>query len=114
MTNKLALCKLLQYAKVCSCAKDIPIQSEISWISLAIKEKNPRVTPESLFTPEEIIAILKAAASKRDKAMVYVLFEAALRPGELLAMRISSIILKTSTASLQSTGKTGIKRIHSL
>jgi hypothetical protein len=37
--NKLLLRKLVQYAKEGSCAKGIPLPSEVSWISLAIKEK---------------------------------------------------------------------------
>jgi len=37
--------------------------------------------------------------------MIYVLFEAAIRPSELLTMRISSVILKMNTASLQPTVK---------
>ncbi|MDR1992975.1 MAG: tyrosine-type recombinase/integrase [Nitrososphaerota archaeon] len=109
--NKLLLRKLLQYAKVGSCAKGIPLPSEISWISLVIKEKNPRVTPESLLTPEDIIAILKAATNSRDKAMIYVLFEAALRPSELLTMRISSVTFKEGYCLIAANGKTGIKRI---
>jgi integrase len=85
--NKLLLRKLVQYAKKGSCAKGTPLPKEVSWINLSVKEKNPRVTPENLLTQDEIIAILKAATNRRDRAMIYVLFEAALRPSELLTMR---------------------------
>ncbi|MCL2292021.1 MAG: hypothetical protein FWC30_02985 [Candidatus Bathyarchaeota archaeon] len=54
--------------------------SEVSWISLAVKEKDSHVTPESLLIPEDFAAIIKASTNKRDRAMLYVLFEAALRP----------------------------------
>jgi integrase len=89
--KKLTLRKLVQYAKKGSCTKGTPLPSEVRWISLAIKEKDPRVTPENLLTPEDFDAIIKATTNKRDRAMVYVLFEAALRPGELLTMHISSV-----------------------
>ena len=109
--NKLLLRKIVQYAKQGTCAKGTPIPPEVSWISLAVKEKNPRVTPENLLTQEEIVAILKATTNKRDRAIIYVLFEAALRPSELLTMRTSSVIFKDEYCLITANGKTGIKRI---
>ncbi|MDR1993660.1 MAG: site-specific integrase [Nitrososphaerota archaeon] len=109
--KKLVLRKLIQYAKTGSCAKGTPLPPEINWISLAVKEKDSRVTPESLLTPEEFIEIIKATTNKRDRAMIYVLFEAALRPGELLTMTISSVIFKEEYCLIAANGKTGIKRI---
>jgi len=58
--NKLLLRKLVQYAKQGSCAKTTPIPPEVSWISLTVKEKNPKVTPENLLTQEEITSIQTA------------------------------------------------------
>jgi len=92
--KKLTLRKLVQYAKTGSCAKGTPLPPEVSWVSLALKDKDSRVTPENLLTSEELIAILKATSNKRDRAMIYVLFEAALRPGELLTMSIGSVVFK--------------------
>ena len=109
--KKLALRKLVQYAKNGGCTKDTPIPLEVNWISLALKEKNPRVTPENLLTPEDFTAIIKATRNKRDRAMMYVLFEAALRPGELLTMRVGSVIFKAEYCLIAANGKTGIKRI---
>ncbi|MDR2699839.1 MAG: tyrosine-type recombinase/integrase [Nitrososphaerota archaeon] len=109
--KKLVLRKLIQYAKTGSCAKGTPMPSEISWISLAVKDKDSRVTPESLLTPEEFADIIKATTNKRDRAMIYVLFEAALRPGELLTMTLSSVIFKEEYCLIAANGKTGIKRI---
>jgi len=109
--NKLLLRKLVQYAKQGSCAKSTPIPSEVSWISLTVKEKNPKVTPENLLTQEEITSILKATTNKRDRAIVYVLFEAALRPSELLTMRVGSVLFKDEYCLIAANGKTGIKRI---
>jgi len=109
--NKLLLRKIVQYTKQGTCAKGTPIPPEVSWISLAVKEKNPKVTPENLLTHEEIVAILKATTNKRDRAIIYVLFEAALRPSELLTMRTSSVIFKDEYCLITANGKTGIKRI---
>ncbi|MDR2203159.1 MAG: tyrosine-type recombinase/integrase [Nitrososphaerota archaeon] len=109
--KKLVLRKLIQYAKTGSCAKCTPLPPEINWISLAVKDKDSRVTPESLLTPEEFADIIKATTNKRDRAMIYVLFEAALRPGELLTMTLSSVIFKEEYCLIAANGKTGIKRI---
>jgi len=109
--KKLTLRKLVQYAKNGSCTKDTPIPTEVKWISLTVKEKDSRVTPENLLTQEEFNAIIKAATNKRDKAMTYALFEAALRPGELLTMTISSVLFKEEYCLISANGKTGIKRI---
>jgi len=43
--------------------------------------------------------------------MIYVLFEAALRPGELLTMHISSVLFKEEYCLITANGKTGIKHI---
>ncbi|MDR1993097.1 MAG: tyrosine-type recombinase/integrase [Nitrososphaerota archaeon] len=109
--KKLLLRKLVQYAKQGSCAKGTPLPPEVSWISLTVKEKDPRVTPESLLTPEDFTAIIKTNNNKRDRAMVYVLFEAALRPGEPLTMTIGSVIFKEEYCLISANGKTGPKRI---
>ena len=109
--KKLTLRKLIQYAKSGNCAKGTPLPSQVSWISLTVKEKDSRVTPESLLTPEEFAAIIRVTVNKRDRAMIYVLFEAALRPGELLTMTISSIVFKDGYCLITANGKTGIKRI---
>jgi len=109
--KKLTLRKLVQYAKKGSCAKKTPLPSEVSWIDLCVKEKDPRVTPEKLLTSEDFNALIKATENRRDRAMTYVLFEAALRPGELLTMRVSGVEFKADYCLISANGKTGIKRI---
>ena len=109
--KKLLLRKLVQYAKKGSCTKGTPLPVEVKWISLALKGKDSRVTPENLIAPEEISAIIKVTTNKRDRAMVYVLFEAALRPGELLTMTIGSVIFKDEYCLIAANGKTGPKCI---
>jgi integrase len=109
--KKLTLRKLVQYAKLGSCARDTPWPPEVSWIRLNVKEKNFRVTPEGLLTEDDFSSTVKATTNKRDRAMVYVLFEAALRPGELLTMYTSSVVFKEGYCLITANGKTGIKRI---
>ncbi|MEM0489512.1 MAG: tyrosine-type recombinase/integrase, partial [Candidatus Bathyarchaeia archaeon] len=49
--------------------------------------------------------------NERDKALIAVLYEAALRPGELLTMKVGSVEFKDNYCIISVNGKTGIKRI---
>ena len=109
--KKLVLRKLVQYAKTGNCAKDTPLPPEVSWIKMTVKGKDAQLTPENLLTQEEIVAILQVTTNKRDRAMLYVLFEAALRPSELLTMSISSVEFKEDCCFIAVNGRAGLKRI---
>lgn len=54
-------------------------------------EKDSRVRPDSLISLNDVKAMVNAAENERDKALISILFEAALRPGELLAMNVGSV-----------------------
>jgi hypothetical protein len=71
--------ELIQYAKYGCCDRNTPLPGEVKWISLRAAKKDVRVTPDNLLTPEDFEAIVKAADNTRDRALVQVLFEAALR-----------------------------------
>ncbi|MEM2613778.1 MAG: tyrosine-type recombinase/integrase [Nitrososphaerota archaeon] len=109
--KKLVLRKLIQFAKVGRCDRDAPMPPEVSWIKLNVREGDSRVTPEALLEDKDVKAMIEAADNPRDRAMIHVLFEAALRPGELLSMRISSVEFKRDYCIITVNGKTGIKRI---
>jgi ribosomal protein S18 acetylase RimI-like enzyme len=49
-----------------------------------------------LMTLEEIKAMINSAENDRDRTLVSVLFEGALRPGELLSMTVGSVEFKDS------------------
>jgi integrase/ribosomal protein L40E len=108
---KLTVKKLLQYAKCGSCHRKAPVPPEASWIEVKADDKDSRVTPESLLTAEDVKAMIRQAENERDKALIAVLFEAALRPGELLTMRVGSVEFKDEYCLITVNGKTGLKRI---
>ena len=58
---------------------------------LKLPKVGESVTPEDLYTKEELDCIFKALEGGRDRAMVKVLWEAALRAGELLSMKIENL-----------------------
>jgi site-specific recombinase XerD/ribosomal protein L40E len=104
--------KLISFAKT---EDSDAATEEVSWIkptSFARNaEKESRATPEALLTQEEILKLFSSAGSKRDRAMLYVAYEGALRPGELLSMKVSSVQFKDRYCLISVSGKTGIKRI---
>ncbi|MEM3377575.1 MAG: site-specific integrase [Candidatus Bathyarchaeia archaeon] len=109
--KKVVLRKLIQYAKQGNCEKDTPIPAEASWIKLRRSDKDSSVTPEALLTQADFEALVKAADNPRDRALLYVLFEGALRPGELLSMSIKSVAFKNEYCLITVNGKTGLKRL---
>ncbi|MEM3759872.1 MAG: tyrosine-type recombinase/integrase [Candidatus Bathyarchaeia archaeon] len=109
--KKLVLRKFIQYAKYGRCDRETPVPPEVSWIKLVKNGKDSRVAPECLLTHEEFEALVKAAENSRDKAMIYVLFEGALRPGELLSMKVGSVDFRGEYCLITVNGKTGLKRL---
>lgn len=110
--KKLSLRKLVQYAKIGSCGRKTPLPPEVSWIDMKVnEEKDARVTPESLIKPKDFGRVVKETENARDEALMYVLFEAALRPGEILMMDVGSVEFKERYCLIAVNGKTGIKRI---
>jgi len=104
--------KFISYAKT----GQIDISAEeVAWIKISqfekLAEKESRATPEALLTTEEILKLISAAGSIRNRAIIYVAYEAALRPSELLTMKIASVIFKEDYCLISATGKTGIKRM---
>lgn len=82
---RLIVRKIVQYAKFGSCSRKTPIPPEVAWFSVRARDdKDSRVKPESLLTLEEVKRMMAVAENERDRALVSVLYEVALRPGELL------------------------------
>jgi site-specific recombinase XerD len=108
---KLALKRLVQYTKHGSCDAKTPTPPEVDWIPMKVDERDNRVKPETLLTADDVKAMMMRAENKRDRALVSVLFEAALRPGELLGMKVGSVEFKENYCIITVNGKTGVKRI---
>jgi len=103
--------RLIQFAKYGSCDKSTPLPPEVSWLKLRRKDKDSRVTPEKLLTRQDFEAMVKAADNARDRALIYTLFEGALRPGELLSMTVSSVVFHNEYCVISVRGKTGLRRL---
>ncbi|MEM3479351.1 MAG: tyrosine-type recombinase/integrase [Candidatus Bathyarchaeia archaeon] len=110
--KRLVLRRLIQFAKYGSCERGAPVPPEVAWIKVSKRRvDDSRVKPEALLTVDDFEAIVKATDNARDRAMIYTLFEGALRPGELLSMSVGSVEFKDKYCLITVVGKTGLKRI---
>jgi len=108
----LTIKRLVAYAKTGDSSTYPP---EVAWIRphsyTRDSDKDSRVKPESLLSDEEVLNIISHAGNLRDRAMLWVHFEAALRPGELLTMTVSSVEFRENSCLVSVNGKTGIRCI---
>ncbi len=89
----------------------------VAWIKPSKYNKGSDVTVEAsdLLSEGEILALISAIPSvsknvERDTAMLWVLFECALRPGEILTMTVGDVQFKDKYCTISVKGKTGLKR----
>ncbi|MEM4275694.1 MAG: site-specific integrase [Candidatus Nitrosocaldus sp.] len=80
----------------------------------AMKRETVRVT--DLLTKEEFLKLIEAVPRisrypARDRALLYVMYEFAARPSELLNMRIGNLIFYDGYVEVTSEGKTGVKTL---
>ncbi|MEM0053278.1 MAG: tyrosine-type recombinase/integrase [Nitrososphaeria archaeon] len=108
----LAFKKLVSYAKTGDSDNAPP---EVAWIRPHAysreADRESRARPEALLTEEEVLKIISCARNMRDRAMLWVHFEGALRPGELLTMKVSSVEFRDQYCLVSVQGKTGLKRL---
>lgn len=83
---------------------------EVSWISIAIAQKNYKM-PEELLTEQEVKEIIRACDNIRDKALISVLAESGARISEIGTMKIKHISFEAHGARLSISGKTGARKI---
>ena len=69
------------------------------------------ILPEDLLTPEELYSIIGKTRNEKERAMLWVMFEGAFRPGELLNLRVGGIEFKSNYILVSTVGKTGKKRV---
>lgn len=70
-------------------------REEEGYVSPIRKVRPPKVVQEPLprVTGEEVEALLRAANSKRDKAIIFMLYDTGCRAGELLRLNVDDITM---------------------
>jgi len=85
---------------------------EVKWIPMKVKPSERMKLPEELLTEKEVRALIQAALSPRDRAMIAVLYESGTRIGELALLRLKHVQFDTYGAQLLVHGKTGSRRVR--
>lgn len=75
-------------------------------------KKNKRKLPKIILSKEEIKRIIESAEHPRNKAMLSVLYEAGLRIGELIGMKLKDLSFDRYGVVIKVHGKTGERRIR--
>lgn len=83
---------------------------QVAWIKTTFS-KGKRLLPEDILGEAEVLKMIKAVSSPRDKAMIALLYDSGIRVGELLGMRIKSVDLSGDPAHVLVNGKTGMRKI---
>ena len=89
--------------------EDLYVNIPLRELKREVKEKNS--LRDKILTSEEMQRLIAAAEHPRLKAVVAVLYEAALRVGELVSLRIRDVEFKREYATLKVKGKTGERTI---
>jgi integrase/recombinase XerD len=83
---------------------------DVSWIKVRTPQND--LQAEDMLTDDEVQAMIDAAASLRDKALVATLYDGGFRISELGELRIKDITFDTYGAVLIVRGKTGMRRVR--
>ena len=109
----MTLLRLVHYAKKGEIGnRDSGYCKEVSWIKPSkYNSKESKIRPEDLLDANDIERIIGKTTNRRDRAMFWVMFEGAFRPGELLNLRVGGVEFKENYVLLSTHGKTGNKRV---
>ncbi|MEM2276639.1 MAG: site-specific integrase, partial [Thermoproteota archaeon] len=93
-----------------NCEEDPP---ETRWIKTTVSRRC-QILPEQLITEDEIQRMLSKATNARDRAFLMMLYDAGLRPSEILNLKIKNVNFDEYGAYLIVNGKTGPRRVRLL
>jgi len=89
-------------------------ESELTdWITTTISKKETRM-PEELLIEEEVLALIKAAKSPRDKALIALMWDVGGRIGEIANIKIKNLTFDEYGMSVLLNGKTGPRRVRAV
>ncbi|MDG7039180.1 MAG: tyrosine-type recombinase/integrase [Nitrososphaerota archaeon] len=94
-----------RWLKTGSVEAGAPYPPEVAWIKANVKRNE--MTELDILSPGEVEAMIRAADSLRDKALISCLFEGGFRIGELLPARVGDLSFNTNGVIVKVHGKTG-------
>ena len=88
---------------------DIYYPPQVAWIKLSNKTR--KILPEDILSEDEVLRMIEAAKSDRDKAIIALLYDSGARIGELLSLRVKDVNLGGKLAHVMMNGKTGMRQV---
>jgi len=85
---------------------------EVRWIHSVLRRSQRRMLPESLLSEEQILQMINACKSVRDRAIIAVLYDSGCRIGEIRTMKIKSVMFDKYGAKIHVRGKTGDRSLR--
>lgn len=71
-----------------------------------------RMLPESLLSEEQVAQLINVCRSRRDRAIIAVLYDSGCRIGEIRTMKIKSVSFDKYGARIHVKGKTGARSLR--
>jgi len=102
---------LVKYAQTGRTDREAAYPSAVAWIKPKVKEGETRATPDKLLHEKDFLNLVSHARNPRDRALVYVTYEGAFRPGEVLTMKVGDVQFNEKYLTATAYGKTGQKVI---
>lgn len=90
--------------------KDYP--REVKWISLRCPGSATIKLPDELLSEEDVLRLIGAAKTPRDRALIAMLYETGCRIGEILFVKVKQVSFDQYGACLVVDGKTGPRRLR--
>jgi len=89
-------------------------ESELTdWIKTTLSKKETRM-PEELLIEEEVLKLIGAAKSPRDKALIALMWDVGARIGEIANIKIKNLTFDEYGMSVLLNGKTGPRRVRAV
>ncbi len=80
-------------------------------LKIKLKSLPRKITRSDILDQEEILKMLDQATFSRDKALIAIGYDAGIRVGELVNMRVKDVDLSNETAHISVNGKTGPRQV---
>ena len=90
--------------------EDLYYPKQVAWVKPSAS-RGKKMLPEDILSEEEILKMIEAAGSVRDKAIIALLYDSGIRVGELLSLRKKDIDFNEDIAHITVNGKTGMRKI---
>jgi site-specific recombinase XerD len=88
------------------------VPDQVSWIKVNTKRVYTYKTKADMLTEEEVLQLINACKNAQERAIIAVLYDSAIRLGELVNLKVGDIVEENGELSLCVDGKTGQRIVN--